>query len=199
MGVNDLINALKDLHIPVMLIGASILFFLIALVGGGVKSVVVEVPLITKGQRKAMFFAAVLLFVLGIFVALMPSSPTTSAPSPYTQAPSCQPFQKITSEAETQFSLCPLNLQTKQGIAVDGYVRDPKWDGWCTLVEAQFNTGSSPQSQVACGPSANVSFHLEDLLASSVRVHLKTVCGNEKVCGKKIGSVGSDVLVTQYP
>ena len=91
MSVNDLINALKDLHIPVILVGASILFFLIALVGGGIKGVVVEVPPITKGQRKGMFFFAVLFFILGIFTASVPSSPTTSHAVPQSETPTPTP------------------------------------------------------------------------------------------------------------
>lgn len=87
MNFSDLISALKDLHVPVILIGASILFLLIGL-GGGIKGMV-EIPTISTKQRNLLLCFSVVFLILGIFTASIPTpstanQATSSSPIPHT-------------------------------------------------------------------------------------------------------------------
>jgi hypothetical protein len=105
--MSDPITALNNLHVPVVLIGAAILFILVAIVGGGIKGVLV-VPPISKVPRIILGISGVLFLLLGLVIAAVPptiSSPTVVAtPTP---APAFNPIP-------TNFNVTVIKLNNGQ-------------------------------------------------------------------------------------
>ena len=96
MDISGFISAINSLHVPTVLILASIFFLLIALVGGNLKAGI-QIPSIDRRQRIAIGTIGIIFLILGSLTATMPafSSPTPvttgSSPTPVTTGPISDP------------------------------------------------------------------------------------------------------------